>query len=228
MTWPANPLGQALASLDPGADLPRPGHPNGVFGMLIWQVVGYPAEEARQTRGMEALVAAVGLDPRAIAHASDETLRSVVRAGGSIAVDVRAERLRAAARCVVDDFAGDLDQLLSWPAARARKALTAFPMIGAPVADRILLFCGAAPTLAPESNGLRVLIRLGLVVAEGGYSRQYRAGNALAAEQLPHETGLLQRAHLILRHHGVSACKRSGPLRGDCPLGGQCGDRVGV
>ena len=86
------------------------------------------------------------------------------------------QRLKDAALRVLDDFGGDLDQVLSWPAAKARKALTAFPMIGAPVADRILLFCGAVPTLAPDSNALRVLIRLGVISADVGLALpDYRA-----------------------------------------------------
>ena len=36
-----------------------------------------------------------------------------------------------------------------------------FPMIGEPGAEKILLFCGLLNVLALESNGLRVLTRLG-------------------------------------------------------------------
>jgi endonuclease III len=224
--WPASPLGQALAALNVDSVV-QPAHPHGAFAMVVWQVVGYPAEDARQAAGMKALIETVGLDAAAIRAASDDTLRSVARAGGSIAVDLRAERLRTVAGKVLDEFGGDLDQVLTWPIAKARKALSGFPMVGAPVADKILLFCGAAAILAPESNALRVLIRLRLVPAEGGYSRQYRAANALAAEQLPADVALLQRAHLVLRRHGLSVCRRGGPMLADCPLAGTCRDRGG-
>src|ERR1017187_7923744 len=58
-------------------------------------------------------------------------------------------------------FQGNLEQILEWPYARAKKALKLFPSIGDPGAEKILLFCGVAAGLALESNGLRVLTRIG-------------------------------------------------------------------
>jgi endonuclease-3 len=45
---------------------------------------------------------------------------------------------------------------------KAKKLLMRFPMIGEPGAEKILLFCGALAVLALESNGLRVLVRVGV------------------------------------------------------------------
>src|SRR2546426_12509444 len=45
--------------------------------------------------------------------------------------------------------------------AEARKILKRFPGIGDPGADKILLFCRGGQGLGPDSNALRVLVRLG-------------------------------------------------------------------
>jgi endonuclease III len=225
MDWPTTPLGQVLRSLEAADGAPGPNHPPGPLAMILWQIVGYPAEDARQARGWAALVETVGTTPAEILAASDAELEAVCRAGGGIATALRAERLRFTAQRVVDRFDGDLTRVLALPTAAARKELMAFPQIGAPGADRILLFSAAASLLAPESNALRVLIRLGFLNAEDGYSKLYRAANALAAEQLPADVGLMQTAHLLLRRHGLSACKRGGLDHSACPLASRCQDR---
>jgi endonuclease-3 len=63
----------------------------------------------------------------------------------------------------VEEFGGDLGAALRAAPGKARRALRSFPGIGEPGAEKILLFSGRQARLAPESNGLRVLVRLGLV-----------------------------------------------------------------
>jgi hypothetical protein len=82
--------------------------------------------------------------------------------GGSIAAAQRAERLLLAAQLTLDQFGGDLDGVLELPPHKAKKLLMQFPMTGEPGAEKILMFSGALGVLALESNGLRVLVRLGL------------------------------------------------------------------
>ena len=61
------------------------------------------------------------------------------------------------------------------PLAEARKILRSFPGIGEPGAEKVLLFSGRQALLAPDSNALRVLVRLGLVREEKSYARTYAA-----------------------------------------------------
>src|SRR5262249_58957930 len=93
--------------------------------------------------------------------------------------------LRACAAIVADDLDGELEAIVRGPVDRAKRALRRFPSIGEPGAEKILLFAGAAPLLAPESNGLRVLGRLGLIREEKSYARMYAAARPLAAAAPP-------------------------------------------
>src|SRR5439155_22450265 len=97
-----------------------------------------------------------------------------IAALGGIFPELRAERLQQSAQIVCDDFAGDLNAVLSLDLVQARKALAKFPMIGEPGAEKILLLCRVHAQLAPESNALRVLGRLGFVRENKNYSTMYR------------------------------------------------------
>jgi len=107
------------------------------------------------------------------------------------------------------------------PLSAAKKALRSFPGIGEPGADKILLFTGRQALLAPESNGLRVLVRLGLLREETSYSKTYAASRR-AAEGLRAEPGVMQEAHLLLFEHGRTLCKRTAPRCEPCPLARGC------
>jgi hypothetical protein len=98
--------------------------------------------------------------PEKILAAPKKLLCEVTRRGGSIGAEERAERLQAA-QLTVDEFGGDLASVLKLPPQKAKKLLMQFPMIGEPGAEKILMFSGALGVLALESNGLRVLVRLG-------------------------------------------------------------------
>ena len=96
-----------------------------------------------------------------------------------------------------------------------------FPGIGEPGAEKILLFAGRHALLAPESNGLRVLVRLGLVREEKSYAATYAAARE-ASRELPARIPALQEAHLLLQQHGRTLCRRSAPLCEACPLADGC------
>jgi endonuclease III len=101
----------------------------------------------------------------------------------------------------------------------AKKLLRKFPSIGEPYADRILLYNGAASTLAPDSNALRVLVRLGFTPEEKSYSKMYKA--AVNATKQGDGAFALS-AHLLLRRHGQNVCKRTDPMCDACVVRGEC------
>ena len=49
-----------------------------------------------------------------------------------------------------------------------------FPMIGEPGAEKILLFSGVLAVLALDSNGVRVLVRLGVGEERKSYAATYK------------------------------------------------------
>src|SRR5262249_3459413 len=131
----------------------------GPWEMILWENVAYLADDDRRRQAFQTLKKRVGVRPEQILSASDEALLEVTRHG--IMAEQFADKLRKCARIALEDFDGDLDAVLKWPLPKARKALRKFPGIGEPGAEKILLFTRTQPVLALESNGLRVLLRVG-------------------------------------------------------------------
>jgi endonuclease-3 len=133
-----------------------------------------------------------------------------------------AKKLRTCAQIALEEFDGDLRPLLKLPLAKAKKALQRFPGIGEPGAEKILLFCHTQPVLALESNGLRVLLRLGFGEEKTSYATTYRLVQKALEEGLDKDFSWLIEAHLLLRQHGQKLCKRTKPECQKCPLASDC------
>jgi len=189
------------------------------FELVLWENVAYLAARARRREAFETLKGTIGSSPRDILTATPEALERVTSRG--ILAATSAAKLRECARVAAEDLGGDLRAVVQGPPERARRALRSFPGIGAPGADKILLFAGRQALLAPESNGLRVLARLGLVREETSYARTYAASRGLEAG-LSRDPRSVQEAHLLLQRHGQTLCRRTAPSCPECPLSASC------
>lgn len=220
--WPHSRLGLLLGKIETHYGTPASPQLAGPFEMILWEIVAYLADHARRSAAFEALRTRVGLTPKKILAASKRQLSEITRMGGSIASEDRAERLQAAAQLTLDEFNGDLDSVLKLPTPKAKKLLMQFPMIGEPGAEKILLFSGALPVLALESNGLRVLVRLGIGEDRKSYAATYKSVREITLEELPAESKLLTTAHLLLREHGQKVCLRNNPVCHACVVNADC------
>ncbi|HET7452167.1 MAG TPA: hypothetical protein VFL12_05465 [Thermoanaerobaculia bacterium] len=191
------------------------------FRMILWENVAYLVDDERRGEVFEELRRRVGLEPRAILSAPEEALVGAVRNGGMRPAD-RAERLRACAEIALEIGEGALRKAVAGDPALARKLLKRFPGIADPGADRILLYNRRLPTLAPDSNVLRVLVRLGFGRPEKDYGRTYRSAAEAVAPELPADFGILIRARETLRRHGQVLCRRNAPHCDVCPLAARC------
>jgi endonuclease III len=117
---------------------------------------------------------------------------------------------------------GDLGPVLRLPTAEAVRELARYPSIGKPGAERILLLCGAAPVLALDSNAMRVLLRLGYGREGATYAQTHRMVQGAGEAELPQTVTARRRAHLLLRHHGQTICRRTHPRCHTCPLRIDC------
>jgi endonuclease III len=189
------------------------------FELILLENVAYLASPARRLEAFEELKRSVGTEPEAILAADLSALEKITERG--ILKSTFAAKLRDCARIALEEFGGDLESVIRGPFTKAKRSLRAFPGIGEPGAEKILLFTGQHALLAPESNGLRVLVRLGLVPDEKSYSRTYAASRQLASD-LPAVPKAVQEAHLLLQEHGQTLCKRESPRCGECPLSPDC------
>jgi endonuclease-3 len=194
----------------------------GPFELALWENAVYLLPDERRAEVFETLRRQVGLNPEALWKAPQEVLLPIAARGG-MRSETRVFRWREIARITLEQFDGNLDQILAWDYAKAKKALQQFPSIGAPGAEKILMYCGMAHGLPLESNGLRVLVRLGFGRAHvKNYGAMYRSAQEAIAGQLPKGAARIARAHLVLRTHGKTLCKDTSPRCFDCPVARDC------
>ncbi len=194
--------------------------PSDPFELILWENVAYLADDAQRRRAFDLLRTSIGTSPDEILGAKPAALRAVTRHG--ILPDEFSAKMRDAARMARDQFQGNLKEVVRGPLPEAKRALRKFPGIGEPGAEKILLFSRRHAFLAPDSNALRVLERLGLIVEGSSYARTYAAARKLAEEQLPREISPMMLAHHLLRRHGQVLCRRTSPLCGECPVSNLC------
>jgi endonuclease III len=218
-------LQEVVKTLSRRHGTPPPPPSSDPFELVLWENVAYLASPARRREAFELLRLTVGTTPEAILSARPAALERVTARG--ILKATFAAKLRQCAAIVRDDFGGDLRPVLDLPLGPAKRALRKFPGIGEPGAEKILLFAGRHPLLAPDSNGLRVLVRLGLIAEGKSYARTYAASQAMSLRPAP-SAGFLQQAHLLLQQHGRTLCKQSAPRCEACPLAPRCAHAAAV
>lgn len=191
------------------------------FALVIWENCAYLVDDARRAAVFRALKRAVGLAPAALLATPLPALAELIREGGMLPLR-RAAKLHAAAEIVLEIGPARLRRVVKRSPQTAKRLLRQFPGIGEPGADKILLFCRAARALGPDSNALRVLVRLGYGQASDNYERQYRSAVAAAAGELPRDAARLIQVHQLLRRHGQELCKRTAPRCDARPLASGC------
>ena len=206
--------------------------PDDPYEMILFVNCGYPATDASCTKGYEALKREVGTSPEKILALPKAKLAAATKAGG-MAPELRAERLKAIAEIVVEEFGGDLKwslrKLLEGDTRDAekrvrlaKKALKEFPVIGEPSADKVLLFAELAPVAAVPSACTGVPQRIFFGDENKNYAAGYRAAREAMESELPEEFGARRRAYLLLKRHGQEICKRTKPRCEQCTVSKMC------
>jgi endonuclease III len=200
---------------------PTPPPARGPFELVLWENACYLLPDERRLEVFEGLRKQVGLTAKNISAAPDEVLLPLAKRGGMRA-DTRVFRWREIARITQTQFDGDLNTVLEQSYAKARRALIQFPNIGIPGVDKILMLCGMAEGLPLESNGLRVLVRVGYGREQKNYGAMYKSVQADLSGEVPSDTAALTKAHMLLRTHGKELCKDKAPHCAECPVAKYC------
>ena len=200
---------------------PKPPEVTRPLEMILWENVVYLASDERRSLALEALRRQVGLHPAKILAASHKKLEEITRMAGILATN-QVRKLRRIAQIAHDEFDDNLDRVLKQPLPQAKRLLQKFPGIGEPGAEKILLFSKTHPILALESNGLRVLLRLGFGEEGKNYAATYHSVQDAVSGSLHANCDALICAHQLLRRHGQELCRRSRPLCPSCPLTHVC------
>src|SRR6266850_6641132 len=139
---------------------PARARPRSALEWILWENAAYLLPDEKRARAFSELQKRTGLTAEGIAGLPPHELLEWARLGG-MHPERRVSKLLEIAALVRERFGGDLEAALDGPLPKARAALKRFPGIGDPGAEKILLFTGRHPFFALESNGLRVLLRLG-------------------------------------------------------------------
>jgi endonuclease III len=210
-----------IAVLKRSYGVPKLPPAQGPFELVMWENACYLLSDERRAQVFEGLRKQVGMNPKAILNGNAETLLELATLGG-MRPKVRVFRWQEIARITLSQFDGNLDQILKLPYAQAKKALKQFPNIGDPGAEKIMMYCGAAPGLPLEWNGLRVLNRVGYGRAQKNYGAMYRSVQEAIKDELPSKARAIAQAHLLLRQHGKETCKDKNPQCCECPIKEMC------
>lgn len=173
------------------------------FEMIVLENVAYLVDDVTRLATFARLRDEIGFE--SILTTPVETIARVIEGGGMKPLH-RAEKIAACARLFAE-VGVPFD----------KKVLRKYPGVGEPLADRILLFNGKQRRLAPDSNALRVLLRLGFGTESKNYAASYKSAVAAAGE-LPNA----KEAHILLRRHGQEVCKTKAPRCEVCVVRADC------
>jgi len=219
---PAAPdLKKITATLAADYGKPKPPITTDPFELILLENVVYLVSDERRAEAFQMLHKYAGTKPHEILAASHEDILRATKLGG-MHPEQRVSRLREIALIAMNEFGGDLLSALKLPLPKAKQALRKFPSIGEPSAEKILLFTRSYPVLGLDSNGLRVLVRLGFGEEKKNYTATYRSVQEALKDQLSGDFDWLIRAHILLRQHGKELCKTNAPLCEKCPVRKSC------
>src|SRR5712692_2624185 len=221
MPAPRPSLQKIISQLAAHYGKPEPPITTNPFELILLENIAYLVSDDRREQAFKTLRKHVGTKPHEILSASHDDILQATKLGG-MHPEQRVNRLREIALIAMNEFGGDLKQALKFPLPKAKQALRKFPSIGEPSAEKILLFTRAYPVLGLDSNGLRVLLRLGFGEEKKNYTATYASVQEAIKDQLKDDYDWLISAHVLLRQHGKELCKTNAPLCEKCPARKSC------
>lgn len=132
------------------------------FEYILLENAAYLVDDHRRWRTFQTLREKIGVTPEAILRRNVPDLAGIIAEGG-MKPEMRAEKLLECVRLAMAIGVDRLNAAVRHREPGAKRLLRQFPGVGEPYADRILLLAGGEPGLAPDSNALRVLTRLGYI-----------------------------------------------------------------
>ena len=162
-------------------------------------------------RAIAALRARRRLTSERLAALGVSRLSGIIRSAGTHRV--KARRLQALTRWILDRLDGRLRRMRTMPLGPLRAGLLEIPGLGPETADAILLYAAGRPVFVADAYARRILTRHRLISAHAGYEEVRHWLEA----HLPSDPELFNEFHALLVAVGKSNC-RSLPRCEGCAL----------
>lgn len=157
------------------------------------------------------------LEARALHALPEPELAELLRPAGTFRV--KARRLRAFLRVLVEECDADLARLFAGPTPAVRARLLAIPGIGPETADCLLLYAGGHASFVVDAYTRRLFSRHDWGAPDAGYDELQRlAASALAEPERAARHDLWQDAHAQFVAVAKHFCRARAPRCGGCPL----------
>src|SRR5258708_14095487 len=137
---------------------PEPPITTDPFELILLENIAYLVRDERRAEAFKTLRKHAGTKPHEILAASHDEILPATKLGG-MHPEQRVARLKEIALIALNEFGGDLKQVLKLPPPKAKQALRRFPSIGEPNAEKNLLVTRPYPLLCLDSKGPRGLVR---------------------------------------------------------------------
>jgi endonuclease III len=185
------------------------------FKTLVVTILSQNSTDRSAVRAFEKLDEAIGgISPENLAAAPVQRIRNAIAVGGL--QWHKAPSLKQLSRTILEQYAGDLDRILSKPFDEARELLMDLPQIGPKTADVLLVTSTGQPTIPVDTHVNRVSRRLGLAPLKGGYEKVRESLQSLFPREKYHQV------HLLLIAHGRAYCTALRPKCPTCPVRKYC------
>ena len=183
------------------------------FPLLIATILSQNTSDMNSRRAFHSLEAHYPITPDVLASLSPEEIQPYIRIAGLYRI--RSQRIIEVSKIILEQFQGNLWNILRLPIKTAREQLLKIPGIGPKTADILLAFIMKQPTMPIDTNIFRVALRIGIV-----NDRKYQLTQKALEELIPKKK--MQTMHLLLIQHGREICKPRSPLCQQCPIDEYC------
>jgi endonuclease III related protein len=168
-------------------------------------------------RAIANLKAAGVLRPEKLFALEESKLAALIRPAGYF--NVKARRLRAFLRVLVEEYGGSLKRLFAGETSDVRERLLAIHGIGPETADSMLLYAGGHHRFVIDSYTKRIFQRHGWSRGDAGYEELQRlCESALNHKPLHSRLDYWQDYHAQLVAIGNNCCRTHQPRCAECPL----------
>ena len=168
-------------------------------------------------RAIANLKAAGALEADKLYALPESQLAALIRPAGYF--NVKARRLRAFLRVLVEEFGGDLARLFAGDTATVRGRLLDISGIGPETADSMLLYAGSHHSFVVDAYTRRIFSRHGWAPEDATYEElQRRCVSALSRTPLRARLDYWQDYHAQLVRTGNRFCRNRKPRCAECPL----------